>query len=479
KQKRAAAQTNRRAATLTGPTPKPAPVPTANAPVSGATAANTPSANPCGCEDRPLPEVLAVVNGVRITRADISPQTQQRIDALQQGVADARKREIDLQINSLLLDAEAKKRGVSGTKLLEDEIISKFIHPTDADAQAFFDQNRPRIEAQAGRAVELKDVKENILNFLRSQRQQEEAKKLVDRLRASAIVKVLTAEATPPATPAERARLFATIGGRRVTSGDVEDSLRPLIFSVQEQVYELRRNEVELKINDALLSQEAQKKGVTTNALIEAEVTAKVPTVTEAQARAFYDENKERVNGEFAQIKEQVMQYLRERETRKAEDEFAGRLRRASSVQTFLVAPEPPRYNIATDDQPTKGNASAPVTVIEFTDYQCPSCAQTHATLERLMGEMGDRVRFVLLDFPLTQHADAFKAAEAAEAARAQGKYWDFIAVLYRNQKALQVDKLKEYTPRPSGSTARSSTRRSTAASSKIRCSAIWWRVRR
>ena len=214
---------------------------------------------------------------------------------------------------------------------------------------------------------------------------------------------------------------------------------------MQEQVYELRRNEVELKINDALVSQEAQKKGVTASALMEAEVTAKVPIVTEAQARAFYDENKERVNGEFPQIKEQVMQYLRGRETRKAEEEFAGRLRQAASVQTFLVAPEPPRYDIATDDQPTKGNARATVTVVEFTDYQCPSCAQTHATLGRLMDEMGDRVRFVLLDFPLTQHADAFKAAEAAEAAREQGKYWDFIAVMYRNQKALQVDKLKGY----------------------------------
>ncbi|HEU4597001.1 MAG TPA: thioredoxin domain-containing protein [Pyrinomonadaceae bacterium] len=428
----------------TRPAATPTPAPQTPAPPSAA-AAPAPTQNACGCEDKPLPEVLAVVNGIRITRQDIGAQTQQRIEQLQQEVTDARKRELDMQINSLLLEAEAKKRGINSVKLLEDEVIAKFIHPTDADVQTFFDQNKARIEAQAGRPVELKEVKENILNFLREQRQQEEAKKLADRLRAASDVKVLVPEATPPATPAERSRLFATVNGRRITSGDIEDSLRPLIYSVQDQVYTLRTREVDLKINDILLSQEAQKRGVTTNSLLETEVAAKVPTVTEAQAQAFYNENKDRINGEFAQLKEQIIQYLKEDEARKTETAFAARLRQAASVQTFLTAPEPPRYDIATDDQPTKGNPSATVTVVEFTDFQCPSCAQTHTSLERLMAEMGDRVKFVLRDYPLTQHANAFKAAEAAEAAREQGKFWDYITVLYRNQSALETDKLKQY----------------------------------
>jgi protein-disulfide isomerase len=444
-----AAPAQRRPATTgrtAAPAARPQPTPTPQTPAAAATPpAPAPTPNPCGCEDKPLPEVLAVVNGVRITRQDIAPQTQQRIEQLQQGVTEARKRELDLQINSLLLDAEAKKRGVSTTKLLEDEVIAKFIHPTDAEVQTFFDQNKSRIEAQTGRPVELKEVKENILNYLREQKQQDEAKKLADRLRAAADVKVLVPVPTPPSTPADRARLFATVNGRRITSGDIEDSLRPLVFSVQEQVYGLRKNDVDLRINDALLSQEAQKRGVTTDALLGAEVTAKVPAVTDAQAQAFFNENKERINGDFAQLKPQIIQYLQEQEARKTETAFAARLRQAANVQTFLTAPEPPRYDISTDDQPAKGSAAAPVTVVKFTDFQCPSCAQTHTVLERLSAEMGDRLRIVLRDFPLTMHAEAFKAAEAAEAAREQGKFWDFIAILYRNQSSLQVAKLKEY----------------------------------
>jgi protein-disulfide isomerase len=61
------------------------------------------------------------------------------------------------------------------------------------------------------------------------------------------------------------------------------------------------------------------------------------------------------------------------------------------------------------------------------------------------VSEFGDRVRLVVRDFPLSQHANARKAAEAAEAAREQGKYWEYASVLFRNQSALSVDKLRQY----------------------------------
>src|SRR6185436_19461777 len=110
-----------------------------------------------------------------------------------------------------------------------------------------------------------------------------------------------------------------------------------------------------------------------------------------------------------------------------------------------LTAPVAPAFSIATDDQPAKGNPNASVTIVEFTDFQCPSCALQHPVLERIVNEFGDRVRLVVRDFPLSQHADARKAAEAAEAAREQGKYWEYVTVLFRNQSALGVDKLKQY----------------------------------
>jgi protein-disulfide isomerase len=393
----------------------------------------------CGCEDKPLPETIGVVNGVKITKQDLSPETRSRVDQLQRQVVDARARELDLQIDSMLLEAEAKKRGVSPSQVIKDEVIARVQAPTDADAQAFYDKNKASFQTA------FKDEKDNILEYLRYQRQEEFARKLAERLRASAQVKVLAKPTAPPATAADRARVLATVNEKQITMGDIETSLRPMIFNVQEQVYVLRKQDLELKINDTLLSQEAQKKGVTTRALLDTEVTAKVARVTDADAQKFFDENKDRISGEFAQVRPQLIQYLQERKEREATIAYAAQLRRAATLQINLTAPESPAFSIATDDQPVKGNPKAVVTIVEFTDFECPSCASQHPVLERIVSEFKDQVRLVVRDFPLSQHANARKAAEAAEAAREQGKYWEYAAVLFRNQSALGVDKLRQY----------------------------------
>ena len=107
---------------------------------------------------------------------------------------------------------------------------------------------------------------------------------------------------------------------------------------MQEKVYNLRKNELDLTINDTLLSQEAQKRKITTNALLDTEVKPK--QVTEEQARLFYDQNKERVSGDFAQTKESIIGYLQQAEARIAERAFVEKLRAAATVQVFLKAPE-------------------------------------------------------------------------------------------------------------------------------------------
>lgn len=288
----------------------------------------------CACESQSLPETLAVVNDVKIPSSDIRKSTSDSVTQLQQRVVEARKRELDLMINSKLLALEAEKRGITTVKLLDQEVVTKVKKPGPTEAQAFYDQNKARIKG------EFKDVVDDIIAYLLEQAQQQEAKTFADSLRASNEVKVLVPNATPPAAPADRARVFATIKGEKITSGDVEDALLPLIFDVQQQVYKLRKDELELSINDTLLDQEAQKRQITTNALLAAEV--KPNPVTDQQAQTFYDQNKERVSGDFTQTKDAIRQYLEQIEVRQAERAFVEKLRAAATIQTFLVAPESP-----------------------------------------------------------------------------------------------------------------------------------------
>ena len=393
----------------------------------------------CGCEVKVAQDVLAVVNGVKITVKDIDAPLKERVQALQNQVIEARKAQLEAEINTRLLEAEAKRLGIAPDALLEREVSQGSKTPTEAEARAFYDQNRSRIQG------EFSEIKDQIIGYLKDQRQRDEAKKLAERLRARAQVKVLAANATPPETDADRSRVFATVSGKPVTSGAVEDALKPLIFSVQEQVYYLRKTALDVKINDLLLTDEAKKRNVTPEAFFEAEVVPRVKPVTEDAARKFYEENKDRVQGTYDTLRPQIMEYLRNREQGKAAEAYADQLRKAASVQVYLKLPEPPVFDIAIEDRPWTGGVNAGVVIVEFTDYECPSCAATQPVLEEVAKEFGDKIKLVVRSFPLDQHKHAFKAAEAAEAAREQGKYWEYAAILFTHQTALEVDNLKQY----------------------------------
>jgi len=107
--------------------------------------------------------------------------------------------------------------------------------------------------------------------------------------------------------------------------------------------------------------------------------------------------------------------------------------------------------NVTIDDDTIKGSESAPVTIIEFSDYECPFCArfysETLSQIEKEYIETG-KVRFVYRDFPLSGHRYAQKSAEAAECAGEQDKYWEYHNLLFENQKEWSqkgISQLKEY----------------------------------
>jgi protein-disulfide isomerase len=97
-------------------------------------------------------------------------------------------------------------------------------------------------------------------------------------------------------------------------------------------------------------------------------------------------------------------------------------------------------------DDHIQGPADAPVTLVEYGDYECPYCGDAYPQLKAVQRAMGDRLRFVFRNFPLTEaHPDALHAAELAEAAAAEGKFWQAHDLLYENQDALRDADLRAY----------------------------------
>jgi protein-disulfide isomerase len=393
----------------------------------------------CGCEDQPQVNTLAVVNGTKITKQQLGTDAQNRITQLQAEVIKAREAALELEINRLLLEAEAKRRGITPEQLLQLEVIDKVPQPTEAEVQALYNESKKHIRG------DFKTVRPQIIALIRAENERLEVLRFAGALRSAANLVVVNPNVTPPANEEELDRVFVTVNGRRITSRDIEESLLALIFRVQQQVYEVRKQDLDLRINGLLLEQEAKTRNTTPEALLASEVRSKLPIITDQQARSFYEENKARIREDFDKVKYLVIQYLLAQEEQKLSTTYANRLRENAAVQIYLAPPESPTFRIATDNQPTRGNAKASVTVVEFTDFECTACAQEYAEFEKLVAEFGSQVKFVVRDYPLDQHKFAGKAAEAAEAAREQGKYWEYVSLLYSNQATLRVDDLKKF----------------------------------
>lgn len=129
-------------------------------------------------------------------------------------------------------------------------------------------------------------------------------------------------------------------------------------------------------------------------------------------------------------------------------DQSIADLQLSNKVNVQANQPEPPVYveNVSIDDDPYLGTTGAPITIVEFSDYQCPFCAEVAPTIDDILTEYEGQILFVYRDLPLENiHPYAFKAAEAANCAGEQGKYWEMHTLLFANQAALSVENLKAH----------------------------------
>ena len=136
---------------------------------------------------------------------------------------------------------------------------------------------------------------------------------------------------------------------------------------------------------------------------------------------------------------------IRNRKLEQGRPALVTRLMQEAGVKIFLEPPKPPVYEIATHGYPSIGPENAPVTIVAFGDFQCPYSAQAAPTLNQALARYPGKVRVVFRNFPLSFHAYAQKAHEAAECANEQGKFWPYHDAIFANQGALGIGDLKRY----------------------------------
>lgn len=239
---------------------------------------------------------------------------------------------------------------------------------------------------------------------------------------------------------------LAEVNGETITTKDLESRLGAKLAKLEEQIYDLKRQELDSLIAQKLLEQEAAKRKTSVAALLDAEVTAKVPLVTETEIDVFYRANKARIRGDDAETRQKIRAFLQQQKLTAQRALFIESLRSQGKVIVRLQPPPVIRVEVSIQNAPVRGAVDAPVTLVEFSDFECPFCKQARPTLKQLLERYPGKVRLAYRDFPLDSiHPQARRASEAARCAHDQGKFWEYHDVLFAQSPKLATEHLRRY----------------------------------
>ena len=171
-----------------------------------------------------------------------------------------------------------------------------------------------------------------------------------------------------PLRAEEQKGILATVAGRNITEADIADKIEAQLVRINAQIYAVKKQAVDALITDYLLEQEAKKRGLSREQLLQQEVNAKVGPVSDAEIEQVYNANKARLGDKpLAEFKPQIEQQLQGVKLQQQQQAFVQSLRKATAVKVLL---KPPVVNVALDGAPVRGPANAPVTIVEFSDFQ-------------------------------------------------------------------------------------------------------------
>lgn len=266
------------------------------------------------------------------------------------------------------------------------------------------------------------------------------------------------AEADPAATAAKPAEsgsggtVLATVEGKPITKAEVmasateelEQAKMQLLqceSSFKQREHDVFETKTKQMVQDRMLDAEAGKRGMTKEAMLAAEVDAKIAEVSDADVDKFFEENQARIgNRPKETVAPQIKQYLGQQRQKEAFDGFIGSLEAKYAVAYSM---EPFRVQVSAGNSPAMGPANAPVTIVIWSDFQCPFCSRVVPTIKQVEERYKEKVRIVFRQYPLPMHPQAQKAAEASLCANEQSKFWQLHDGMFADQQALAVDQLK------------------------------------
>ena len=222
-------------------------------------------------------------------------------------------------------------------------------------------------------------------------------------------------------------------------SGD----FRKLRNRLKNEQFNFEKQRLEASVVQKLVQAAAKAAGQDEEKFVQAQVGE--PEVTDAEVKEFHSSDPRIKSQPLDQIAPRIKAYLGQQKKQKALVDLFERVKKENDVNFTLPRVELEKVKFDLAGRPAKGKADAKVTIVEFSDFECPYCSRAVSGVEKLVESYPDDVRVVFMHFPLGMHPRALPAAIASQCANQQGKFWSYHDKLFENQAQLTDEKFEAH----------------------------------
>jgi protein-disulfide isomerase len=241
--------------------------------------------------------------------------------------------------------------------------------------------------------------------------------------------------------PANGNGIVASAGDITITEKELLLGIESDLYNAEKKIFEIKFNRLKALLIEKVMALDPKKKGMTNDEYLE-KIIASTIKISDKEIKAFIKEKnipKAHVN---EQIKVRITEFLKVQKKKDAVDGWLGKKLNKTGVKVYIDQPARPVFDVKVGDSPNT-HPKAKVTLVEFSDFQCPFCKKATETVQALKKKYGSKLNVVFKQYPLPFHNHAAKAAEAALCANDQGKFWQLHDQMFIDQSKLAVADIK------------------------------------
>lgn len=240
--------------------------------------------------------------------------------------------------------------------------------------------------------------------------------------------------------------VVAKVGNLEITTTDIETPLAGRIYKLEKKIYDHKKDKLKDLIEMALLEMEAKQKGIPVQNLVN-KILSEGTDVSDLEIENYYSKNREKMThwkDSEEKLMKKIKDYLRNKKTTQKIEAYTNPLKQKYGVTVSLKPPALPFAEVNVDKNHFTGPSDAAVTIVEFSDYKCPSCRRAHKMTKDIKKQYQGKIKWVFKDYPLNRHKGAKEMAAAARCAGEQGKFWEYQDIMFTFEGTVTNTKLKE-----------------------------------